>query len=496
MPGTWFGLEIAKRGTMAHRKAMDVTGHNIANASTTGYSRQEAVIKPTDPWTLPGLETRMLPGQLGTGSQVTEVRRIRDYYLDVQYRQSGSYEGYWEKKLDMAKRLETVFPEPEGRGIQDVMLNFFNDWQDLNNNPRDEGVVKAVMESGDELSAIFRQMHDQLTAIRDGIYVEGSQVIPGYTEVISGSIDYEVDKVNLLLKKIADISNTIVRVVQNDATPNDLLDERDNYLDELAKMGHIKVEINDDQTLKVYFIDETPGKEVIKIVGGQVVAAQVSVHRNNTDNKYYMFIDDDGNLQGTEPSINLTDMAEYNPAYPGSGQGSVLGLESARIENKKILDRINNLAAAFITEVNNILAGITDDNGNPAPVTFFEGTDASDIRLATIDTTQEKLLGQKAIDVARLRSTTVNIGGQSTLFESYYQGIVAQVGANVDHHSNMLENQQAIGQQIDALRQSVSGVSVDEELTRVIQFQYGYQASARMIAIQDEMLDYLINRIR
>ncbi|HBC93769.1 MAG TPA: flagellar hook-associated protein FlgK, partial [Pelotomaculum sp.] len=97
--------------------------------------------------------------------------------------------------------------------------------------------------------------------------------------------------------------------------------------------------------------------------------------------------------------------------------------------------------------------------------------------------------------VAQLQSTPVTIGTATATFENYYQSMVAQVGANVEKADRMLDNQQAISQQIDSLRQSVSGVSLDEELTMVIQINYGYQASARMLSMQDEMLDYLINRI-
>ncbi|MEW6698044.1 MAG: FlgK family flagellar hook-associated protein [Bacillota bacterium] len=500
MPGTWFGLEIAKRGTMAHRKALDVTGHNITNANTPGYSRQEAVLKPTDPWTIPDLATKMLPGQLGTGSSVAEVRRIRDYYLDVQSRQSDSYEGYWEKKLDMAKRMETVFPEPDGRGLQAVLLNFFNDWQDVNNNPEDPGVKKAVIESGDELAAIFRQMHTQLQNVGDGIAVldpagpSVTDMTDQYTRVVSGALSYEAEKVNQILKRIADLSNSIIRINQNGAAPNDLLDQRDNLLDQLAQIGNIKTDISDNGAISVKLIDVSGTIEVIRMNGGLAEAAKVGVfeYTSSPDKEHFLFVDYDGTFDIADSKINLTDIAEYKTGIIGSGQGSLLGLESSRLDNLFLLSELNDLARAIKKEVNEAsgLDGVTITGKY-----FFDDatTGAADIKLGVI---ADDINGRYAIDVARLRSTPVAIGTITTTFENYYQAIVAQVGASVHHHDNMLENQQAIGQQIESLRQSVSGVSVDEELTRVIQYQYGYQASARMIGLQDEMLDYLINRIR
>lgn len=498
MPGTWFGLEIAKRGVMSHRTALDVTGHNIANANTAGYSRQEAVLKPTDPWTLPNLATKMLPGQLGTGVTVEEVRRIRDYYLDVQSRQSGSYEGYWEKKLDLAKRMETVFPEPVGRGLQTVLLNFFNDWQDVNNNPEDPGVKKAVIESADELAGIFRQMHTQLSTIGEGIVVTSPTESPtGYYQVVGGMMSFEVDKINQITKRIADLSNTIIRLRQNGASPNDLLDQRDALLDELAKFGNIKTDVKDNGQIQVKFIgDSDNGKgsfDIIRMNGGQVEAGKVAVFKDNVaDPHYHLFLDFDGTFDAADARLDLTARAGYSPALPGSGQGSLLGLESARLDNKQLLKDLDDLALTLMARVN---AAATDTPPGSG-IEFFDSatTGAADIKVKAGAT---DIIGQNAIHVARLRSTLLTIGGvTNTTLENFYQGIVAQVGANVNHHANMLENQQAIGGQIEALRQSVSGVSVDEELTRMIQFQYGYQASARMIALQDEMLDYLINRIR
>lgn len=586
MTSTWFGLEIAKRGTQVYRKAMDVTGHNITNANTPGYSRQEAVISPSDPWTRPDYLTSMTPGQLGTGADVKEVRRIRDYYLDVQMRDSSSFEGYWEKKLEMAKRTETVFLEPDGRGLQATLLNFFNDWQNLNNSPQDPGVKKAVKETGDELATIFRQMHNQLSNI---------------DKTVNGSLQYQVDQVNLITTRIAELSNTIINVKGNGAQPNDLLDERDKLLDELAKFGHISVNIQDNGGIEVRFI-ESSGLLIKNDSNGKVITSKLSLVPNagKDGNEHHLAVDG-------KAVINLTTMADYfNTAPEGAGRGSILGQESARLENLSVINKLDLLAKSIIDRVNE-KSGLPGPAEITKPFSFFTGNGAADISLGDeIKNNPEVIIGENALAVAQLRSTPIrsltgdedirngrtftnlsqtkftveipggnrqeidlyldgelalgyrNFGeikaamqkaldhkfgkgeltvgddglghivlsankGDGTLkveatgsndgltylfgqpksayvldatFENYFQGIVAQVGASVDHHDNMLENQQAIGQQIEALRQSVSGVNLDEELTKVIQYQYGYQACARMLSMQDEMLDYLINRIR
>lgn len=465
MPGTFFGLEIARRGVNVHRTAIDITGQNIANANTTGYSRQQAVIEASEPWTLPDVATSMQPGQLGTGVQAEQVRRIRDYYLDVQYRQSSSNEGYWQEKLDNAQQIESVFPEPDGRGIQASLLDFFNNWQDLNNDPQDSGVKAAVKESGDELAATMRQTYSQLVSIGEGI---------------SGAISEQVGQVNDLLTQVADVSNTIIFTIKNGAQPNDLLDQRDNLLEQLSSLAHINVDTQDNGMITVNFMDSAA--TVLKDDGtGKVIASKLALLTGAGAGADENHLSVDG-----VDVINMTGLADYYTGAPeGAAKGSLLGNESSRLENKNLLEQLDNLAVAVIDNIN-------DKSG----LTFFTGAGADDIVLGDIiKNNSDNIIGENALAVAQLQNTSLSIGTTTATIETYYQGIVARVGADVEKASDMLDNQQAISQQVDSLRQSVSGVSLDEELTLVMQYQYGYQASARMISMQDELLDYLINRM-
>ncbi|MEG6521234.1 flagellar hook-associated protein FlgK [Desulfotomaculum sp. 1211_IL3151] len=587
MTSTWFGLEIAKRGTQVYRKAMDVTGHNISNTNTPGYSRQEAVISPSDPFTRPDYLTSMTPGQLGTGSDVKEVRRIRDYYLDVQMRDSNSFGGYWAKKLELAKQTEAVFLEPDGRGLQKTLLEFFNDWQNLNNSPQDPGVKKAVKETGDELATIFRQMYAQLSNI---------------DKSVPGSLQYQVDQVNLITSRIADLSNTIINVKGNGGQPNDLMDQRDLLLDELATFGQITVNLQDNGGIEVRFI-ESPCLLVKSDANGKAITSKLSLITNagKDGNENYLAVNG-------KAVTNLTVMAEYfNKAPEGAGKGSILAQESARLENLAVINQLDLLAKSIIERVNE-RSGLPGPAELTKPFSFFTGNGAADISLGEeVKNNPQVIIGENALSVAQLGNTPIRtLTGSADLrngrkfdelsqtrftvelpngnkqeidlyldgglalgertfgeikaaiqkaldhkfgkgevsvgddglghlaftlnkgdgilkvdgvgsdkeglaflfgepksitvlgdtFENYFQGLVAQVGASSKHHDHMLENQQAIGQQIEALRQSVSGVNLDEELTKVIQYQYGYQACARMLSMQDEMLDYLINRIR
>jgi len=470
MPGTFFGLEIARRGINVHRGAIDITGHNIANANTKGYSRQQAVIEASDPWTLPDLATKMQPGQLGTGVRAEQVRRIRDNYLDVQYREACSNTGYWQKKLDIAQQIETLFPEPDGPGIQATLLDFFNNWHDLNNDPQDPGVKAAVAESGDELAATIRQTYSQLADIGESILVAMSE---------------QVAQVNDLLARIADVSNGIIFTIRNGAQPNDLLDKRDILLEQLASLAHIDVKAEDNGMITVNFMESTA--TVLKDDGtGKVVASQLTLltGAGPGGDETHLAID------GVD-AINLTALSDYYAGAPqGTAKGAILGNESARLENKELLAQLDNLAKAIIDNVN-ARSGLANKG-----LTFFSGAGAAGITLSDdIKNNPVAIIGENALSVAQLQSTPLPFGIGSLTIEEYYQSIVTRVGSNVEKAGHMLDNQQAISQQIYSMRQSVSGVNLDEELTLAIQFQYGYQASARMLSMQDEMLDYIINRM-
>ncbi|MGB9904545.1 MAG: flagellar hook-associated protein FlgK, partial [Desulfotomaculales bacterium] len=215
LPGTFFGIEIARRGLNVHRTALETTGHNVANANTPGYTRQEAVITASDPYTSPSLETKLLPGQLGTGALAAMIRRIRNEYLDVQARDSISSREYWQIQEELFGRIEAVFPEPGSSGIADTLTKFFSYWQDLNNTPQDPGVKAAVAEAGDELATMMREAYRQLQDISNSILKKDAG-----GAVTGGQMKDQVDTVNDILAQIRSLTESIKTVYAHGNQPN------------------------------------------------------------------------------------------------------------------------------------------------------------------------------------------------------------------------------------------------------------------------------------
>ena len=128
---TFFGLQTSLSGLLAHQRSLDVTGHNVANASTVGYSRQEAVLGANTPMFVPaGAKLDGSGAQLGTGVGVTDYRRVRDSFLDVQYRGQASVLGENDAKARSLEGVELSFAEPGDNGLEAMMGKLWSAWSD------------------------------------------------------------------------------------------------------------------------------------------------------------------------------------------------------------------------------------------------------------------------------------------------------------------------------------------------------------------------------
>ncbi|MFZ5632108.1 MAG: flagellar hook-associated protein FlgK [Bacillota bacterium] len=479
MPGTFFGLEIGRRGIQAHRRSLDVTGHNLANSSTEGYSRQEAVSVVTDPFTTPAVDSSVAPGQLGSGVKTGIIRRIRDEYLDPQVRNSNKDRYYWEDQTTILNRVETCFAEPAASGIADQITEFFKGWQNLNNNPQDPGVKSSVIELGVQLASSVTYTYNQLTSIQESIIKPGS--LPA---VDSGQLKDQVGRVNDLLVQIQNLTTDIMKIYQVGQQPNDLLDKRDMLLDELAHYGPLSVTHRTDN-------GKPTGEVTMNFFGVNIttvppVTTTFSLRINDQPGPEYLHLELHETTAGRV--IDLT--AERNNTARG---GSLLGLEKARQSIIEFKDTLDDIAV-------NLRDKIRIKNNTPPPAAipdFFLGSPAAgDFRVnGAVISDPNALDGTKANLIADIRHEEMDAARDYTL-EECYGLLTTDVGNKARGTDDMAANQQAIQEQMYNLRESVSGVSVDEDLTRIVQFQYGFQASARVVNMVDEFLDVIINRLQ
>ncbi|KHF29020.1 Flagellar hook-associated protein 1 [Anoxybacillus sp. BCO1] len=226
MLSTFHGLETVRRGMTAQQQALYVTGHNIANANTPGYSRQRVNFEQTPPYPFASKNRPVVPGQMGTGVEGGTVQRMREEFLDVQYRGENMKYGYWNTRAEALYKMEEIMNEPSDEGLAKTLDRFWQSLQDLAVNPSNSGARSVVRQRGMAVAETFHYLSSSLKSIRDDIKNE---------------LDVTVKAVNSLARQLNDLNKQISEVEVHGYLPNDLYDERNRLLDELSQYVNVKV---------------------------------------------------------------------------------------------------------------------------------------------------------------------------------------------------------------------------------------------------------------
>lgn len=491
MSGLFFGVNIALKGMTAQQTGLEVTAHNIANANTEGYSRQRVNLESSQP--ISGLVAG--GGQLGSGVDVGSITRVRQQYLDTQVRNQTSGLEHQTAIADTMEQVETVFMEPSDNGLNAQIEDFWNQWQALAADPASTPIRTALQESSATLADTFGQINRQLTDIKAGLATQ---------------IESTMGEINGLAADIADLNQQIVKVQLAGEIPNDLLDQRDLLLDQLAALGNIIVTNHMDTSGKYNgAVDVRLGDLTLVNASGASVISGSSDLSSVTS----------GSLGGLQIL-----------AGDGSSSQSV----------QHYIDRLNGLAISIARSVNEVHAAGVDLNGNAGGNYFvFTDADGNSIDLSGVDWNDPGASGLSAAslavnpeieaDVAKIAAAapsgmfmegngdialqiaalgdarmaydsasgllTAQNGGSYTI-ASFYQNLVTEIGSTVSSSGRKAETMQVLVTQMKNHRESIMGVSLDEESVHMIQYQHAYEACAKVISIIDEMLDTLINGMK
>ncbi len=421
------GLQTALSGLLAEQQALDVTGSNITNANTEGYTRETADLQTNLPITIPATNSITGRGaQLGTGVSVGNIARVRNSYLDAQFRTQNSALSNASTQAEVLSQAQSAFNEPSSAGIASQLSTFWSAWTSLADSPTSEAAKDAVVADGQQLARTFNQLSAQLSTI-------SSQASEQYNSLAGPG-----GEVENYASQIAQLNHQIKLAEEAGQQPNDMLDRRDLLLDKLSSMANITVTEQPDHTDTVTFGDAA--KPLVE--GSSVNWPQA-----------------------------LTEKA-------GGQLGALLGLTGPKGALTAIQTSLDGVAETLAGTVNEHLS-----------TPFFSGKTAATLAVAVTSAEVRASTGkaaggnEAALAIAALR------GGVA---EQDYAGLIGQVGSDVrtakDDQANLQTTVTAIGDQ----RQAVSGVSLDEEMTNLITFQRGYQASARTLTAMDQMLETLI----
>lgn len=457
----FFGIEIARKALQTSQYGLDVTAHNIANANTPGYSRQRVIQGTTESFPAPSWNRPLIQGQLGTGVEVKTIQRMRDDFFDGQLRRENQSMGEWEVKGNALQQLETVFNEPSDAGLLNILGEFWGSWQQLSKNPEGLSARSAVLEMGQTLSTTFRQITEKMSRVQDNL---------------NEQVKVKVDEINGTAQRISALNKDILHVRTFGAEPNDLMDERDLLIDQLSKMVDIQLNTLDNGTVLV-------SVNGVQLVGDHSVS-ELKVVANGLNHGFY-------DVKWAIDNSNITMFGGELKALVTTRDVTVL----------KYKDDLDVLAGELISEINFAhRAGFSLD-GVTTGLDFFSGTNASDIAL---DVTNPRDVaasqsgapgdGSNALAIAQLKDALI-MSGDTITTGDYYRSIITGLGIESLEASRMVANGKLYYDLIENHRQSVSGVSLDEEATNMIKYQRAYQAAARVISVFDEMLDVLINQM-
>jgi flagellar hook-associated protein 1 len=532
MSSTFMGLETARRGMMAQQSALYTTGQNVSNASTPGYSRQRVNFVQTEAYPSIGMNREQIPGQMGTGVKAGSIQRVREGFLDVQFRGENNKLGYWQSQADSLGKMESIMNEPSDSGLANTMDQFWQSLQDLSVDATNSGARSVVRQRGEAVADTFNYLSNSLSSIQKD---QKSQ------------INVTVKEANSVLNQLNKINEQIGGVEPNGYLPNDLYDERDRLIDQLSSLVNVKVDYvktggNPDPKVE--------GKAVIKLVddNGSELGTLLS------DSNYReLKVNYDG-ISGTVKTIKLGDPGETDETKDTSldfsqmnSSGKLKGLiESYGYEKKDetdptktiaagtyndMLGELDRLAFTFANEFNKVhedgfspneISNKTSekidffsDSGN---VTISQPGFASRIQISKDikDSLDNIATAEGGIDpltnlprdpanatlgdatnvsaLANVINEKLNYKtNEKSDFRNYYQNVIGAMGVMSQEATRLTQNSTSLQQAVDEKRQSVSSVSLDEEMTNMIQFQQAYNASARMITMQDELLDKIIN---
>lgn len=497
MRTTFSGISIALRALQSQQISLDITGHNVANVNNPNYSRQIALHSATKPYPAPMMGYTPSSGQLGTGVEISQINRMRDSFIDLRLRQQLNSYNYWSTMEDGLRQVELFFNEPGDNGIHHALDQFWDSLQDLSREPDFTAVREVVVQRAQVLVESVTGTRGQLQNLRANI---------------NGNIPVKVSEVNSLATRLADLNVQIGKISATGSLPNDLLDARDALLEELSEL--VDIEVVQDHANMV----------------GVTIGGASLVHRGTS---YALMTTGIDNPELGYKKNEILWAATGNRVEINSGEiGGLLDLRDIEIQNA--IDSLDSWTKDFAEAFNQLHAQGYDaidrdkdsDIGPEDKFFTFKNDDDSKFAAMNIQVNQDiaknvNLIrassetgvegnGLNALELARLRfSRVLNANGgvsydgdeiddsneSNITIGDAFNAMISKLGVGTQKATKMVENDATLAGHLQNLKNSVSGVSLDEEMANMIRFQHAYSAAARMMTAVDESLDTIINRL-
>jgi flagellar hook-associated protein 1 FlgK len=472
MLGLFGILNLGARSLQVQQSGVEVAGQNLSNINNPAYARQRLQIQTS-------LVIPTALGPEGTGVQAVAIQQIRSSLLDAQVSSESSVGGYWNAQqsalanaqIQLGEFFNQAASDVSGsatagsaalsQGISSQLSGFFNAWQSVAANPASLTARQALVNQAQGLAASLNQASQRLTSLHDSL---------------NTSLNNDIASANQTLSDIADLNKQIAVGEMSGGTANDLRDLRQQKLEQLGSLVNFDSSAGADGSINIS-IDGTP------LVSGQQVLDTLQSY------------DAGGGQLQVRTATSATPLALTG----GSVQGTIAARDGAL---KTLRDQLDSLASTLVGQVNGIYVNGYDLQGHQgAP--FFSGTDAATIGVNSALLTDPSLVqaggtigatGDNTVALALAQlGEQPNAALNNQTFSQAFSLDVAGFGNSLASANNQVSNYTALNTMLLNQRDSVSGVSLEEEMTSLITFQKAYQASAKIISTVDQMLQVLVN---
>lgn len=495
---TFAGLEIAKTGLFISQKGLDVTGHNVANVDTVGYTRQRLLTTAYEPYSAVASFRPVDNALVGGGTRVTTLNQIRDSFLDRQYRTEASSLSKWTTRTQGLTYVEALFEGADLTGLSDSIDALFEGFNSVATEPNDGAQRVALQQAGIILSESLNQMYERL------LDQQKDQNL---------AVKTVVQSINNIAEQITVLNKAIMSYEIEGDPANDLRDKRNLLLDQLS--GLVDIEYGTDSGTSQFWVK----------IGGETLLNHLSF------NEIKLGID-------TDPT---TGIEVYVPQWASGNEVKITDGElrahmdlrdNAGSDNSGIpyyIEQLNTLARAIVSAVNDIHSSgwshSNGTNGSQTGINFFnvpldeEGNEditkvtAGNIWISqdiidnhfNIAASSEKVdpdtlpvgnneIAKKLFGLINSQSLEFN-GEKIGSFQGFLDGVVLDLSITLNRSKVMQDTQETQVLSVDNSRASVSGVSLDEEMTNLIKYQHAYSGASRVITAMDEAIELIINRM-
>lgn len=487
---TFSGLNTATTALWAQQRGLDVTGQNVSNANTDGYSRQRVNLQSVGGNTVPAIYS--VSNQIGGGVNSDSVIRIRDAFLEGRAQTEHANSAQLTVNDSALTQIQQAFREPGTTGIQSQLADMWSAWQDVASHPGDAPTGQALLATTQTLV--------------DGLHSTRASLDTQWTQTRS-DLQTLVTDVNSTAGSIADLNQAIQRATQSGGAANELSDQRDALVLHLAEQIGATSQPGDGGAINV-------------VIGGVSLVSGSS----STALAVAGPLGPDGLVPSTDPTFSTTDhprIVTATGAVPiGAGGTAGGGLNTLNNLVPTYRIALDQTAVTLAGQLNAQQAKGFDGSGASGTAMFgssMSGPSSDPITAKNIALLISQPSQIAASSVPPVTTTTPGVGGASPVTtvtaavnggnadamsqlskggsspDTGYRQMITGLGVQAATASRTLDIQTTVTSQLDSDRESVSGVNLDEEMTNMLAYQHAYSAAGRLITAIDQMLDTLIN---